>query len=652
MAITTYSSSPYFDDFNQDKNYLRILFRPGRSIQVRELNQIQSNVQDQIDKFGRHVFKDGDRVLDGYTNYDSSIQSIGVSFVGNPTSLSDTELKGFKGKEIFSGNSWRAKILSAVKVTDGTDGYRLYIKLIGGPGTFTNGAAIQIPTNEDTITINGTDYTSGTIANYQTAVETLGYHGGVFQDAGVFFVKGHFVHTDATEAFYPKVVTQASSSEAAVISKLTGAAVFDIAETVVGSGSDDSLLDNASGEPNLSAPGGDRYKISLNLSFVPSTDVGVASGQQRVKLLDIREDKVIQAARTQYSELGKALAQRTEEESGSYVVNPFKYDVREYLNDSAGNGNRGRYTAAEIQNGNLLDLTGSNATTEGAKRYVIGVEPGVAYIQGYRVELENKQDVVADKGRDGTLPEKTGYNFSADRGQFIEGAFTDQDALLTAADIDKFLFSPNKTYKLFNELNGTIAIGTCRIHAIENSGTKSSNDATPGNAEATKRLYIYDINLVSGKKLSEAKVLIINNEASASSGQGYLQNDDGFTLKQIGDNSSRMVYSLGRYDIADINTGDATYVTQKSYTNLTPSSGIVTVDISTGSDSFISTDPEDYVVVQVGTGTDDANGETYVKNVSISGQVATISLARADGTAAGNAEVTIFAPIRTHLHVD
>ena len=55
MAITTYSAAPYSDDFSQDKNYLRILFRPGRSVQVRELNQLQSNIQDQIDKFGRHI---------------------------------------------------------------------------------------------------------------------------------------------------------------------------------------------------------------------------------------------------------------------------------------------------------------------------------------------------------------------------------------------------------------------------------------------------------------------------------------------------------------------------------------------------------------------------------------------------------------------
>ena len=644
MAITTYSASPYFDDFNQDKNYLRILFRPGRSVQVRELNQLQSNVQDQIDKFGRHIFKDGDRVLDGYTTYDSSIQSIGISWANGSTSLTAAQLTALKGKEITSTN-WRAKILSAVKVTDNTTGYRLYIKLIGGAGTFANNDAIALATGEESITIPGNTYAAGaTIAGYYTGVEAAGSHGGVFQDAGVFFVKGHFVHTDAAEAFYAK---------ASPTTKLTGSALFDIVETVVGSGTDSSILDNASGEPNTNAPGADRYKISLNLSFVPSTDTSVAANQQRINLLDIKEDKVVQAARTQYSELGKALAQRTEEESGSYVVNPFKYDVREYLNNSA--GNRGRYTAAEIFNSGgdpLLSGVTDTATaaTEGAKKYLIGIEPGIAYVQGYRVELESKQDVIADKGRDGTLPSKTNYNFSADRGQFIEGALTDQDASLAAADIDNLIFSPDKTYSFYNASGGGTLIGTCRIQAIENTGTKSLNDTTPENAAATKRLYIYDINLVSGKKLSEAKVLSIDNASSNSSTEGYLRNDSGFTLKEIGDNSSRMIYPLGSYDVADVNTTSAKYVAQKRFTNLTPSSGSVTITAVTN-DSFISTDPEDYVVIQVGAGTDDSAGETYVKSVSISGQDAVISLSESDGTAVTTNEVTIFAPVETPLTV-
>ena len=55
----TFNITPYYDDFDEDKNYLRTLFRPGRSVQARELTQIQTALQNQIEKFGNHIFENG-----------------------------------------------------------------------------------------------------------------------------------------------------------------------------------------------------------------------------------------------------------------------------------------------------------------------------------------------------------------------------------------------------------------------------------------------------------------------------------------------------------------------------------------------------------------------------------------------------------------
>ena len=52
---TNLSVQPYFDDFDQSKNYYQVLYRPSVSVQTRELNTTQSIMQDQINKFGRHV---------------------------------------------------------------------------------------------------------------------------------------------------------------------------------------------------------------------------------------------------------------------------------------------------------------------------------------------------------------------------------------------------------------------------------------------------------------------------------------------------------------------------------------------------------------------------------------------------------------------
>lgn len=51
--------SPYFDDYDEAKDYYKILFKPGVSVQTRELNQLQTVLQSQVEKFGNHIFKSG-----------------------------------------------------------------------------------------------------------------------------------------------------------------------------------------------------------------------------------------------------------------------------------------------------------------------------------------------------------------------------------------------------------------------------------------------------------------------------------------------------------------------------------------------------------------------------------------------------------------
>ena len=45
---TNLNVSPYFDDFNADDNYYKVLFKPGLPVQARELTGLQSILQDQI----------------------------------------------------------------------------------------------------------------------------------------------------------------------------------------------------------------------------------------------------------------------------------------------------------------------------------------------------------------------------------------------------------------------------------------------------------------------------------------------------------------------------------------------------------------------------------------------------------------------------
>lgn len=70
---TDLSVSPYFDDFNEDKQFHKILFKPEVAVQTRELEQVQSILQNQIERFGNNIFKRG-TIIDGinfifYDNY-------------------------------------------------------------------------------------------------------------------------------------------------------------------------------------------------------------------------------------------------------------------------------------------------------------------------------------------------------------------------------------------------------------------------------------------------------------------------------------------------------------------------------------------------------------------------------------------------------
>ena len=64
-VVKNYNVTPYYDDFDETKGFHRILFKPGVSVQARELTQMQTALQAQIDRFGQYAFKEGDAVVNG-----------------------------------------------------------------------------------------------------------------------------------------------------------------------------------------------------------------------------------------------------------------------------------------------------------------------------------------------------------------------------------------------------------------------------------------------------------------------------------------------------------------------------------------------------------------------------------------------------------
>ena len=78
---TNLNVNPYYEDFDASKNFYKILFRPGYSIQGRELTQVQSILQNQIESFGRYAFKQGEQVIPGEVSLNKKLNYVKLSSV-------------------------------------------------------------------------------------------------------------------------------------------------------------------------------------------------------------------------------------------------------------------------------------------------------------------------------------------------------------------------------------------------------------------------------------------------------------------------------------------------------------------------------------------------------------------------------------------
>ena len=65
-------SSPYWDDYNRDKRFHRVLIKPRTPVQTRELNQIQSMLQNQVEQVTSSVYREGAAVSGGQQTLDTN----------------------------------------------------------------------------------------------------------------------------------------------------------------------------------------------------------------------------------------------------------------------------------------------------------------------------------------------------------------------------------------------------------------------------------------------------------------------------------------------------------------------------------------------------------------------------------------------------
>ena len=341
MAIHTYNNSPYFDNYNEEQDFLQILFTPSRAVQTKELTQIQTILQTQLERFANHIFETGTPIAGGQVNVNTNIvvYEVGTG-EGDNFSVGDilTEV-GATTKESLIVHIVQDKIYCTTVKEE-----------FAAADVLTNG------TNTATIIAeapNELPKSNGSLASI---------------DNGVFYLEGRFVKCEE------QTIPLSDTTNAPTVP--IGLAITRrlITENDVDFGT--ILLDNAAGTANQNAPGAHRYMLDVKLS-IDSND-----GDYYVKLFDLTAGAIDSYETDRfYNELGKQLAHRTYEESGNYTLRPFTLSLQPFTGtDDEANAIIEGKTAADYLTARVSD--------------------GQAYIRGYERDLVGSISVSVERARD------------------------------------------------------------------------------------------------------------------------------------------------------------------------------------------------------------------------------------------------------------
>ncbi len=310
-------SSTYKDDYTDSDNYHRILFNAGRALQARELTQLQTIIQSEIGRLGRHLFKEGAAVNPGGVMVNNSYEFIKLDTTVNPLPTNPSELVGI---QLTTTSGIIVEVLEAIEA-DGSDPATLYVKYVSTSAGTSGSSSVRVAAGED---LTGTGYTlsiqsTNTVSNPAAGQGTKAYiHGGDF------WTQGHFVFA----AEQSKILSKYTTTPFADIG-------FKVQQIIVTSSDNQALFDNQGATQNLSSPGADRYQIRL----IFATRDEILPDENFVYVAQVQNGVVVTAVSgtDDYNKINDVLALRTKEESGNYIAKKFtlKFDDNEdtdYLN--------------------------------------------------------------------------------------------------------------------------------------------------------------------------------------------------------------------------------------------------------------------------------------------------------------------------------
>ena len=524
---TNLNVAPYYDDFESSDNFVKTLFRPGFAIQARELTQLQSALQNQISQHGGHVFEEGAMVIPGAVSYNRAYHSLKLAstFAGetvDPSQYFSTTTP----VTITGATTGVTATVIGFDVATSTDQPTLYLRYIN---TGTDGVTNIFADGENLSANSGITHTTAYSANAESATTfTSVYSRGagssvanmsgpagpaaalgnvVTVEAGIFFIRGHFVETTAQTLVLDKYSNNSSFRVG-----------FTVAETLVTPEDDTTLLDNATGSTNFAAKGAHRLKYTLTLSKLARDSTADSTF---VELLDTKSGVLQSIVReTEYDILADTLARRTHDESGDYTVRPFQLQIKEAVDL---NERDGVYTVGD---------TTDDGNTAANTLVTAEVSTGKAYVKGYEIEKIAPTYKDIGKARDFETVNASQTLVSLGNYVLVNNLYGSPDISAISGENTAYktvhLYSDfNSTRGSANDFTGNNIVGQARARAIEYSS------GTVGQTDAQFKLYLWDIKMFTYLTLSgtPSPTLVVNHsqgvrvEGNSSGAVGYVVSD-------------------------------------------------------------------------------------------------------------------------------